>query len=689
MYWFRDSFLLFIPWVMVMLLNWFGGWMIVSCAFRLKSHERMIAGFGFGLGLYVFITNLFGYFLPARVAFSLPAVVIFALGFLLTFRKKKLHLEWKDLLQWKLLLFGLLLTLFILRIEQGLAISDDPKNLTLISQLAVGDFPPNHYLDASLVFSYHYGFHIIGASLMSIGNAMPWSAFDISKAILSTYSLILIYLIAKRYINTRYGAEITTVLYAFFGGTRWLFFLLPQGLIKPLDDLISLQGTSVFMNVPFTQALFQQWTLDGGPPLGYTFGFLNSLNGFFFHSHVGTSALAGIMLLLIWLSLNHSRTRYSFLLYIPLLAVSALAAETTYGMFAFGIASIAVFAFIRRKADKHLEMGLLLALVISIPFVAVQGGYLTNKASKILSGDPLVTSSVEDATDASISSSSESISDYKFLGFSVRWPPAIPNAHLGELSLFNPLTLLTAFLEIGPFLLIIPWVIAFAWKKYKDDDIFWGITTVSAILAFLIPIFIQYYVDRDITKIFSYSVGNWKRQFLIFLWVPLTAIGWKRYVQKGVRVVAILATALAVMGGVVVSIFNFSAISQPVLSYRINSLDANVASDTWNTLDGSSLIFDNNRWRVSALTGLSTEFGVTSKGKPEWNEINQTATIVKLAAAGYRYVYIDKEWWYNLPASSRQNLSQECVTTITEYVDDWPLDIPDFRRLIDISACTQ
>lgn len=687
MYWFRESILFFIPWLLIMGITSLGGWMIISRAFNLESKFRLLIGMGFGLGLYLFLANLCGYVFPAKVAFTLPAFLIFILGFTLAFRNRKIQVEWKDLNQWKILVFAVIMVVFSTRIEQGLAISDDPKNLTLISQLAVGNIPPHHYLDATRVFSYHYGFHLLGASMMSIGNAMPWSAFDISKAILTTYSLILIYLLASRYIKARWGAVITTALYSIFGGTRWLFYLVPLTVIKPLDKLITLQGTSALMNVPFTQAIYQTWTIDGGPPLGYLFGFMNSLNGFFFNSHVGTGTLGGILLLLIWLTLSHSRSFGSYLLYVPLLALCALSTETSYGMFAFGVVVIALIAIIRKKRNKRVEMGLLLALVISIPIVAFQGGVLTNRVASVLSGNPLVTASTEE--NAAEDSSSMDISNFKLMGFSLRWPPAFPNAHLGELSILNPYTLLAAFLEIGPFLLVIPWVIAYAWKKYKEDDIYWGIITVGSIFAFLVPIFVQYYVDRDITKIISFAISNWKLQFLIFLWVPITAINWKKYLQKAVQALAIFSTVVAAMGGIVVTISNFSAISQPILSHRINSLDAYISSDTWNKLAPSALIFDSATWRASALTGLQTKFGTSSAGTPEWNEINKAATIENLTAAGYQYVYIDKEWWYNLPASSRESLSQACVSVVDEYVDDWPLDIPDFRRLIDISGCVR
>lgn len=687
MYWFRESIVFFIPWLIIMGITSLGGWMIVSRAFNLESKYRLLIGMGFGLGFYLFLTNLCGYIFSAKVTFILPAFLVLFLGFALAFRNRKLQVEWKDLNQWKILLFGLVMVVFSTRIEQGLAISDDPKNLTLISELALGNIPPHHYLDATRVFSYHYGFHLLGASLMSIGNAMPWSAFDISKAILTTYSLILVYLLASRYIKARWGAIITTALYSVVGGTRWLFYLVPLTIIKPLDKLISLQGTSALMNVPFTQAIYQTWTIDGGPPLGYLFGFMNSLNGFFFNSHVGTGTLGAILLLLIWLTLNHTRSFSSFFLYVPLLALCALSTETSYGMFAFGVVVIALFALIRKKRDKRMEMGLLLALVISIPIVAFQGGVLTNRAASVFSGNPLVTSTTDE--DSTEESNSMSLANFKLMGFSLRWPPAIPNAHLGSLSILNPYTLLAAILEIGPFLLIIPWVIAYAWKKYKEDDIYWGIITASSIVAFLIPIFVQYYVDRDITKIMGFAISNWKLQFLLFVWVPITAINWKKYIQKAIRAFAIFSTVLAAMGGIVVTISNFSAISQPVLSHRINSLDAYVSRDTWNKLKPSALIFDRATWRGSALTGLQTKFGTSSTGTPEWNEINKAATIENLFAAGYQYVYIDKEWWYNLPASSRESLSQPCVSVVTEYVDDWPLDIPDFRRLIDISGCVK
>ncbi len=685
MYWFRDNFLYFIPWLIVMLITWFGGWLATSRIFRLKSQENIFVSFGIGLFIYIFFVNICGYFLPAPITFILPAFITLIFGFLTNYRNKKFQLDWKDLGHWKLLLFGLLFALFMVRMEQGLAISDDPKNITLISQLATGDIPPKFYLDGSKFFSTHYSFHLIGASMMSVGNVMPWSAFDLSKALVASYSLILIYLISLRYVKYPYQAILVVALFTVVGGTRWLFFLIPQNLIQPLDGLITLQGTSANMNLPFTQAIFQKWTLDGGPPLEYIFGFLNSLNGFFFNSHSG--GLAEIALSIIWLTLGQTKKYLSYLIYIPLLAMFALSTETAFVFFALGVLGITIWAFVSRKPNKSVEIGLCLALLLSSPIIAVQGGYITEKVEKVLTGKWIVSASEPEIFSEISSDDSNNISDFEILNFSIRWPPGFPNAHLGELSLTEPLLLLTALIEIGPFLLIVPWLIIFAWRKYRDGDVYWGIITIASVLAFLFPIFVKYYVDRDITKIMAVALGNWKYQLLLFIWVSVVSQGWKRHIQHAVRYFSIFSVIIAAMGGIVVSIFNFSAISKPVLSYNINSLDAYVSSETWNKLDNSYLIFDRMRWRASMLTGLKTEFGSTKDGKPEWNLINNAATIENMAAAGYRYAYIDKIWWYELPESSRESLSQSCVKIIAEYVDDWPLEVPDFRRLIDISEC--
>lgn len=685
MYWFRDGIFYFIPWLVAMLPTWAGGWMIISRAFRLKSHERLLAGFGFGLIIYLFLANIFGYFLPSQIVFSLPALVVFLFGLALSYRHKKLDLEWKDLFQWKVLLFGLLMTLLITRVEQGLAISDDPKNMTVISQLATGEIPARHYLDGTKVFSSHYGFHLLGASMMSIGNAMPWSAFDISKAITSAYGLIVSYLIIRRYVTDPKKVAITVALMTIVGGTRWLFFLMPQSILKPLDDLITMQGTSALMNMPFSQAIYEKWTLDGGPPLGYIFGFLNSLNGFFFHGHSGGLVTLG----LIWLTLNYTRKFSSYLLYVPLFAMSAMSTETSFVFFAFGTVAATIWAFIRRKPDKSIELGLCAALLISLPIITFQGGYITSKASSIFAGKPVISTEVSEPTDDVDPDSPADITSMSFLNFSLRLPPGIPNAHLGELSLTEPLLVLTAILEIGPFILIVPWILAFIWKKYRQNDVYLGILVFSTTAAFLFPVFFKYYVDRDITKIMSHAISNWKTILLLFIWVKVESTGWKKWVDTAVRYFAIGSVALAAMGGIVITIANLSAISKPVLSHNINSLDAYVSRDTWNKLDESAFIFDDRRWRASALTGLPTKYGAVSSGTAEWNQINKAATVENLTKAGYRYVYIDKDWWYNLPNSSRKDLSRSCVVTVTEYIDDWPLDIPDFRRLIDISACEE
>ena len=392
---------------------------------------------------------------------------------------------------------------------------------------------------------------------------------------------------------------------------------------------------------------------------------------------------------LIWLTLNHTKRFTSFLLFVPLFAIAALTTETSFVFFAFGVAAATLWAIIRQKPDKRIEFRLCAALLIAVPIITFQGGYITSKVLNIFAGNPIITNTVSGEAEDVDPSASSNLVNLSIMNFSLRWPPGIPNAHLGELSLSEPLLILTAILEIGPFILILPWILVFTWKKYNKNDVYLGIQVFSTITAFLFPVFFKYYIDRDITKIMSYAISSWSFLLLLFIWEKVNSRGWRKWLDTAVHYFAIISVALGAMGGIVITISNLSAISKPVLSHNINSLDAYVSRDTWNKLDDSAFIFDNRRWRASALTGLPTSYGTSGEGKPEWNLINKSATIKNLADAGYRYVYIDKDWWYDLPNSSRQELSQSCVVTVTEYIDDWPLDVPDFRRLIDISGCTE
>jgi hypothetical protein len=268
MYWFRQNPIEFLPWLLIAALWIIGGWLLVTHAFRLDKRERLISGVGLGLMAYLWTANVLVHWLPANYAFTGAGVLIFLLGAASAWKSKKPVLNWQDLTIWKALLIGLILVAIIVRIGKGISLFDEHKNLSLISTMAAGNIPPRYFMNSQINYAYHYGFQLLGASLMQIGSLTPWSAFDFSKALIGALAVLLSYLIGRRYTNSELGGIALAGALLFASGTRYLLLFLPPTLLQSFDSLIELQGSAAELGVSFSETLTQPWLVDGGPPYG-------------------------------------------------------------------------------------------------------------------------------------------------------------------------------------------------------------------------------------------------------------------------------------------------------------------------------------------------------------------------------------------------------------------------------------
>ena len=380
MYWFRDTnFLSFLPWLAISLIWWTGGWLLATHAFKLKRRERLLAGFGLGLILYAWFANLLGRWLSAQIAFVVPAIIVMLIGALAYYWSERGQvLDWRDVRSvWPWLLIGLALVFFFVRVGKGLAIFDEGKNLSLISIMGAGDIPPRFFPDENFPINhvYHYGFHFLGGSLMRLGGLLPWSAFDLAKAIVWAYAVLLVGLVGQRYIKGSWGGLLAAFVLIFASGTRYLLLLMPPGLLQRADSLIELKGTSALLGLPFSEALTTGWAIDGGPPVDYMFGFLNGIMDPFVLSHQGPNAFAIAIFLLVWIVAPHIRQRLGVFVLAIVFAMWALGWETSYGIFVLGKLVMAVLVYwqIPKLCTVRFQFAFL-ALLLSIPIVFVQGG---------------------------------------------------------------------------------------------------------------------------------------------------------------------------------------------------------------------------------------------------------------------------------------------------------------------------
>lgn len=675
MYWFHaHNPLIFLLWLAVAGFWSVGGWLLATHAFNLEARERLLIGLGLGLVLYLWLVNWLGRIADPTLAFLLSAIIVLFLGLAFAWRGERPLLAIADLGIWKWLVVGLILAWLIQRVAMGMAIFDEPKNLSIVSTMAAGDIPPHHYMNVDVLFPYHYGFQLLGASLVRLGGLFPWSALDLSKAFLGAYFFLLAALFARRFIENRWAGAILAGALALAAGTRYLLYLLPRGFLATLDEVIKVRAPDAVVGLPLSQAILQGILIDDGPPAPFLYGFIDGIGWpFVMNIQIGPSTLSLILLFLAWLLSERMKRRASWLLLVLLFSFWALVWESSYGAFLIGALLSAAYWYLhkRGKVESWIKWTAV-ALLVSIPFALFQGGTITELFRGILGmfGQPGPASSSGAAGVA---------------GFSLRWPLAIYSRQLGALEIFSGKELLVAFFEIGPVIFLAPWITWYAWKRLQAGDWMTFAVAVSAWTSFLLPVLLSFEYDRDIVRFTEYSRWIWIILLVIQLFDFALSPG------RLIRYAGVACLALMMLSGVAVASSTLSAATQYVLTEKdvVGGLDALVAQDVWDRLASDGLVFDPQGWRATMLTGRLTRvvegnMSYNYTRSSEWEALRDDPSSDRMLKSGFDYVYIQDAWWDEISPEARGSLSAQCVQIVTEHKDE---SSGEFRRLIDLSGC--
>jgi len=671
MYWFRaEGPIVIFLWLSIAAVWITGGWLIATHAFRLERWERLLVGFGIGLACYLWFINLIGRWLAPELAFSLAAFLVVMVGVAFAWRGERPWLNRGDLSIWGWMVAGLLLFFVLTRIAMGLGIFDDRKNLSIVSTMASGDIPPHHYMNSASNFVYHYGFQLLGASLMRLGGLLPWSAYDLSKSLNGAYLFVLIGLFARRYVQQPLSAVLVPLIMAFAMGTRYLLYFAPHKLMVLIDILVKVRALDEVVGMPVSQAIQQGIVLKDGPPAPFLYGFMSGIGSPLILSvNVGPSTFSFSLFLLIWV-LAPRLTRPAGLLILTILfAMWGMSWEASYGLFALAGLIVGVYWLLkRRNVLEPWVKWMLAALLLSIPIVLLQGGTITEIVREMWMG----------------LSSAGGNSGISSGGFSLRSPPAVYSSHLGALEITSPIELFVAILEMGTIVLFAPLLTWWAWKRFRQGDWMLGTVVLSAWLGILLPIIFSYEYDRDISRFTRYGTLVWTLVLAVMLFDSLE----KHSKYLGGLIMA--GIALAVFGGILISGTELSAASQVVLTEEgITGLDASMAETMWDQLPRESEVFDPYTWRATMVTGRLTrvvggKMSFDYEISPTWEALKANPTASNLLANGFTYVYVDEEWWNAIPEASRESLSATCVTVIADQEDP---ETGQFRQLIDLGQC--
>ena len=668
MYWFRTGNALdglaLIPFFFLFTT---GGWLLSTHAFKLKSRERVVIGFGLGLALTLWFSNLLGRWLPPQIAFWGAAGFVLILGFLSTIWSDRPFLDKQDLEVWPLLLFFMGITLLFTLMGRGLGIFDDRKNLSIISTMAAGDIPPHFYMNSGFFFKYHYGFQLFGASLMRVGGLFPWSAFDLSKGITAGLAIVLAYLWGWRVTYRKLGGVITAFVLTFASGGRWLLTLLPPSILSRAGAQLTLWGSGSSSAPDLFQGLTSTWVIVNGPPVQIPFAFVNGiLQPFILYLQAGPKSLALVLLLLLLLIFRRRVNRFGLLVLTLLIAMWGLTAEAEFVLFAIGLfTAFIVLRAWRKEPAWRLELRTVtIVLVIASAIIIFQGGTITETVRGII----LPT---EEAFPGIAGPS---------VGFSLRFPPAIVSAHLGELRITKPGELFIGLAEIGPALFLLPLVVWGSIRWAKRGRFVLLSVAISTFFGFVIPLFLRYEVDRDITRLTNYALLGW-----ILLSIPLLRVVWRQRLSDWIRTIIIAGAALLVFGGLVVTGSLLTAIPKAMLGYVIEPVDAAMTRLVWDELEPGAEVLDSRTWRAVPITGRLTRSAADSYVElNSWADLVAFPDVHKVSDAGYQYIYVDEFWWDSMQEDARDSYSNPCVKVIQELHDNAE---NGSRWLFDISEC--
>jgi hypothetical protein len=644
-----------------------GGWLLTRRWFELEAHEQGWVGFGVGLIIANWLANFLARFLPMSVAFWAAALLTLLLGLLAAWPWNRELFQELPKIRWARGVLLILLAFVFTLIGRGLGMLDDFQNLPTISIMATGDIPPHLPGAPAVRYGYHYFLILLGVQFMQVAAAPPWTALDLARGLTLALALILVGLLAWRLTRNRAVAWISAAFFAFAGGTRWLLLLLPGTLLNRISAGLTLIGSGRDTAPNLLEALAVPWEVAGSGPIPFPFAFVNGVNPPAIMAHHGYGVSAPLILLLLLLLAGRQRTWTAAIPLTILLAALALANEVDFVLLYLGVVLVALLWTVRNKTVRPPHSARLWIVVVLLAgiFALIQGGLPT------------------EVLRSRFSASVAQADSYFKVGFSVV-PPTLISSHLGKLSLFDPVQFLAAFFEVGPLVLALPLVLGWGYQALRAEKWFQAALVASAIPS-LLSIFIEYSGNAGVTAT-TRLLSNFLFVCKIFA-VPLFWLWlqnqpeWKHHAVHALGLTVIL-------GGVVLFAIQLIAVPRPVYTDFVSDMDARFYEEYWDRLSPpSAWILDPISSRAPTVFGRQAasliHWGVNTE---EYGALVENPDPYLLNAAGYGYVYADKDYW-KLKTSQ---LEQPCVKVL-KTVDGVKRarggSVPDFRRLADVSEC--
>jgi hypothetical protein len=646
-----------------------GGWLIVSHAFQLRSTERIITGTATGFLLFIGISNLLAHLFTIQWAFWISSTLILLFGVIIAWRSKERHwFNREDLKSWPYILALGILTWFFFTIQLGLGLFDDFEQLPMISIMGTGDIPPHFYLDPDFYFAYHYGLQVWAASLIKQARMLPWSAWDLTKAFAIALTLVLGWVYVKRLTRSNIAAWLGTVLLTFASGTRWLFLFFPYSTLIKIQEDLRLVNSATDIGNEFATVIASPMAMAGQGLVPFPFAFHNGIFTPIISVLGHSGAIPYIIVLVLLLLVSRAKINLGAMLVLSVIfGVMALGAENLFTFVWISLAIVLLVVLIQNRKDPgKIQPRQILywggVLFISALLSAFQGGFITETVRGIiirLFGDAATVSS-------------------NVYEFSLRWPPGLYTSHLGVLSIFKPLEILTLIIELGPTLLLGPLTIYYSVRCIKRGDWLTASLGIGGVLLILFPFMVAYGVDRSTTRLPATGLWLW-----LILCIPLL---WRIAVLRGrlIRDLVMVFFGVSVFGAIIIFGIQMTTMPNPQNTYFINPADARFAKKYYDKFPQGTQILDKTPYRAVTIFGRAVKaYESVYDPLPGWPELISNPEPAKVLDAGFQYIYMDQNWWATLPKTTRDMLEFGCAT----YVGEPEYYKTTARWLIDLTGC--
>lgn len=659
------SLLLLLPWAVLWLT---GGFLLVSAAFRLRPDEQALTGIAVGWLVQNWLANLLGMVLPVAVSFWLSAGLVFAAGLAAWLRFRPQHPVCLQGSLAQAIVLAVIMLLFF-NAARGLAIFDDFAHLPTVSLIAAGDFPPHFALDPDVLYGYHHFLLLFSAQMVRIGGLAPWAALDAARSLTFGLAVMLSFLFSRRVTHSLLAGLCGGLLVAFGSGARWLLLLAPPALTAWLGRSVTLIGSGAGSGSSLAEALTSTWAVEGAGPIGYPFAFANGIYPAGVLQGLSANGLTGyVVIFLLLLTFNRWQNFLGPVISAVLISAWGLLGEAEIPAIAAGWGMVTL-AWVIAHRTWRLPRSFATWLAVAAAGCVIgllEGGALTDillkTVGKLLGG----------------SAAAQAAASYQTIGFQLSLP-AVVSSHLGVLPVNNPGALIVALCELGPVLLVFPLLVVWGVKAFRAGR--WYEASVAATALFgLLMLFVQFTGStgaRNTPRLYVFM------PLLAAFAVPLAWL-WARRRSQAVKGLAAALGLAAVFGGMVMTGITLIAAQRPVYSYLISPLDIEMLHAQWNQLEPGALVFDPSPSRAPTVFGRATNSNFTwYQSKPEWEALYESPDASRLHAAGFRYLYLDNNYWEQIVPELQGAYSGGCAVLVDEAADDQG----NFRRLFDLNSC--